>query len=1070
MADGLEFCLLGPLIVRSGGTVVPVRQAKQRVLLAALLLDANRVVRIDGLAEALWGSGTPPSAQFTVRNYVKRLRDALGDAGRARISTQPRGYLIRVADGELDLARFEQLLASARAAARSGCWEEAAGQAREALSCWRGEPLADIESDTLVLRQVPRLAELRLQAAETRIDAELRLGEHAEMVSELQHLCAEHPLREHLHALLMLALYRCGRQADALAAYQHVRLMLVEELGTDPGTGLQTLHQQILCADPALAAEQPAAAAVPGAWPGAAGSAVTAVAGARFSLPPDTAGFTGRAGELEVISAAVADVACAGGVVGIYAIGGMPGVGKTALAVHAAHRLKDRFAGRQLFIDLHGHTPGQVPVPPEAALAGLLAAAGVDGRNLPGDLAGRAGLWREKMAGQRALLVLDNAASSAQVTPLLPGGDGCLVLVTSRRHLGDLPGPVTAVPVDVLAPAQGREMFTRLAARALAEPAWAVEEVVRLAGGLPLAICLLARVYARHASWTLADLAAEIQAGVLTLAAERASVAAAFGLSYRSLTAAQQRFFRRLGLHPGTTIDAYAAAALAGVPLAEAAGLLDALHGEGMMTEVSYRRYGMHDLIRRYASDLAAADPAAGRGRAVGRLLDYCQHAAATAEALLARQSRAGPDGYTATAMPAGMPGLGDRVQALAWARAERDNLIACLDHVTRAGQDARVIALTAGLAGLLRQDGPWADAITWHKAAMQTARRLGDRLGEAGALTDLGAVVRLTGDYPGAAGSLEEALGIYRDLGERVGEAGALTDLGVVRQMTGNYPGAAGALREALGIYRDLGNRQGQANTLSQLGAVQMLTGQFPGAAAVLQEALGIYRDLGNRQGQGDALSHLGIVRRMTGDYPGAAGVLQEALGMFRDLGNRLGQANALSQLGIVWRLTADYPGAAGALQEALGIYRDLGNRLGQANALSYLGIVWRLTGDYPGAAGALQEALGIYRDLGDRGGEAEALNEAGTLHRVRGDLDQALACHRQALHLARQIGASLDEACALAGLGRCALAAGHIASAQASLQQAQEIFRTIGAAEASGVAAELSALTKDGPPAEAR
>ena len=710
----------------------------------------------------------------------------------------------------------------------------------------------------------------------------------------------------------------------------------------------------------------------------------------RYSLPPDAAAFTGREEELDRITASVTQAAGTGGVVAIHAIDGMPGVGKTTLAVHAAHLLRDRFPDRQLFINLHAHTPGQDPLTPEAALAGLLTAIGVDARNLPGDLQGRASLWRDRMVGQRALLVLDNAASSDQVAPLLPGDGDCLVLVTSRRHLGDLPGATRPVLLQVLPPGKAREMFMRLAARAVADSDAAVAELVRLAGFLPLAISLLARVYARHPSWTLADLIAETRASMLTLAAEKDSVAAAFEVSYRYLDPGQQEFFRRLGLHPGTTIDGYAAAALAGTALREAAGYLDALQGEGLLIEAGYRRYGMHDLIRRYASDRAAADPAPERERALGRLLDYYQHTAALAEARLARRARRGP-------APARrfrrlrFPPSPDTDQALAWVRTERSNLIACLDHATDRRQHARVVALTAALATLLRQDGPWADALARHAAAVEAARRLGDRPGQADALLDLGPVRWLTGDYPGAAGALTEALDIFRDLADRLGQANALTDLGIVRWLAADYPHAAETLTQALSIFRELGDRLGQATALLDLGVVQWLTGDYPGAAAAQQEALGIFRDLGDRRGEADALNRLGVVRWLTGDYPAAAAAGREALGIFRDLGDRRGEADTLNVLGIVWWLTGDYPGAAGAQQEALGIFRELGDRRGEADALNRLGSVRRMTGDYPGAAAVQQEALGIYRTIGDRDGEAETLNELGTLCQVRGDLDRA-------------------------------------------------------------------------------
>lgn len=306
----------------------------------------------------------------------------------------------------------------------------------------------------------------------------------------------------------------------------------------------------------------------------------------------------------------------------IQVISGMPGVGKTALAVRAAHALQNRFPDRQLFLDLHGHTPGRDPVPPETALAQLLAAIGLDPRYLPPDLEGRAGLWRDRMAGQRALLVVDNAASSPQVAPLLPGGERCHALVTSRRYLGDLPGMVIPLRLETLPPDQARAMFVRLAPRVAAKPGTAVAELGELAGSLPLAIWLLARVYARHPSWTLADLAAKTRTTMLTLTAEASTVSGAFDVSYRDLQPSQQQFLRVLVLHPGPVIDSYAAAALAGTSAGEAAGQLDSLYGEDLLTEVSRHRYGMHDLVRRYARDRAAADPAADRGQALERLLD----------------------------------------------------------------------------------------------------------------------------------------------------------------------------------------------------------------------------------------------------------------------------------------------------------------------------------------------------------------------------------------------------------------------------------------------------------------
>jgi len=821
--------------------------------------------------------------------------------------------------------------------------------------------------------------------------------------------------------------------------------------------------------------------------------------GTRFTLPRDVAAFTGRDHELSMITAAVAR-AVNNGVTTVQAIDGMPGVGKTALAVHAAHLLAERFPDRQLFIDLHAHTPGQEPVRPEDALAGLLTAAGADPRFVPADLDGRAGMWRDKIAGQRALLVLDNAASSSQVTPLLPGGGDCLVLITSRRHLGDLPGQVVPVRLDALPAGQAQRMLTRLAPRAAADPG-GVEEVAALAGRLPLAISLLARLLACHPSWTLADLAAETREGVLTLSAENKTIAAAFEVSYRHLDPALQRFFCLLGLHPGTTCDSYAAAALAGISPAEAAGQMNTLHGEGLLTETSYRRCGMHDLLRRYARDHGAADR--GRDQSLRRLLDYYQHTAARAQALLARQTTPGTQ-PAAPSTPLSGPALEDAGQALAWARADRDNLLACLDNASRARQHARVTALTAALAELLRRDGPWTDAITRHLAASRAARHLGDRLGEANALTCLadarkltgdcrsaasdlgraltlyrnlgdqlgeanaltylGIVRQMTGDYPGAASNLEQALDFCRNLGDQLGEANALTYLADVRRLTGDWPSAASDLEQALTLYRNLGDQLGQAHALTRLGIVRMVAADYPSAASDLEQALTLYRNLGDRLGQANALITLGDVRQQTGDHPGAASHLEQALDLCRDTGDRLGEANALTSLGVVRQRTGDYPGAASDLELALALYRDIGDRLGQANAIMCLGIVRRQTGDYPGAASDLKQAQVLYHEIAHRAGEAQSLNERGTVHLAIGEPAEARRCHQQALDLARAVVSPWDEACALAGLARCAIAAGKPAPAQALLLQAHEIFQRIGAAEAPSVLAESNALADPG------
>ena len=790
------------------------------------------------------------------------------------------------------------------------------------------------------------------------------------------------------------------------------------------------------------------------------GDRVGAAAAATRALPRDIASFTGRGGELAQLVGTVG-AAGSGGVVDIHAIGGMAGIGKTAFAVHAAHRLAPRFPDGQVFLPLHGHTPGQRPVDPADALASLLQTTGVSAAEIPAGLEARTNLWRDHLAGKQLLLVLDDAADSEQVRPLLPGSAGSLVLVTSRRHLTALED-ARVVSLDTLPPGEAAELLIRLAGRpALDAGDTAVAEITRLCGYLPLAVGMLARQLHHHPAWTVAELAADLDATpdrLEMLHAENLSVAAAFDLSYADLTQDQQRLFRRLGLHPGTDVDAYAAAALDDADLAVTRRHLDGLYDHYLIAEPARGRYRFHALIREHARALAATDPPAERDAAVGRMLGYYAHTGALTGALLSRQTRVRPD--SPGPPPAVAPAVPDRAKALAWARAERANLLACLDDVTRTGQYAWVVALTAALAPLLGYDGPWADVIARHATAVQAARQAGDRLGEAGAGKDLGDVQRLCGDYPSAVRALEEALGSYQGLGNRPGEANTLIDLGDIQWRTGDYPAAVQTFTQALSIYRDLGDRLGEANALAGEGIVRFLTDDIAGSRGPFEQALGIYRQLGERFGEAEVLRQLGHTLTAGGAYQDGAQTLAQALAICRDLGDRRGEAFALIHLGEAHYLTGDYPGAVQPIDEALSTYRQLGDRLGEAGALLYLGRVQRLAGDLPAATRTTEQALSALVDVGNLGGEVEALNEAGTLYLARGDLDRAAAFHRQALDLARRIGSSWDEAHALAGLGRCDLATGHTGDATARLAEAQEIFQRIGAAEASEVAAELSAL----------
>jgi tetratricopeptide (TPR) repeat protein len=810
-------------------------------------------------------------------------------------------------------------------------------------------------------------------------------------------------------------------------------------------------------------------------------------------LPRDIAAFTGRDEPLRRLLTTAAETARQGRTVGIGAIDGMAGVGKTAFAIHAGHRLAAEFPDGQLFLDLHAHTAGQRPVTPSDALRSLLLTTGVPAQLIPTDLPARAAMWRDRLSGRRVLLVLDDAAGHEQVRPLLPGTPGSLVLITSRRRLAALE-EVEPLTLGTLSPGQAGELFVRLigGACANAEPT-AVTDLMKLCGGLPLAVGLLAGRLRSHPSWSvrhLTDTLEHAKDRLAVMRAENIAVGAAFDLSYRELPPAQQRLFRRLGLHPGGEIDARAAAALDGIDLATAQVLLDALYDDHLIDEPRPGRYRLHDLIRDYVRSLAST----GDEAAVDRLLHHYLHATSMAN----QRITGGGDSAGGESAPVdGMPDLASRPAALGWFETERANLQACLDHAAANARHGYAVRLGHALHAFLRVAGHWDQALAVHQKGLDAARRAGDQAGEAAALEDLGTMQHVTGRYSAAQASLAEALALFRELGERRGQAGTLSNLGTVRCLLGEYSAATDALTGALRLYRELDDRRGQANALTELGVVQYLVDEYQAASTSLTDALTLFGELGSAQGEANALNALGSVQYLVGDYAGASASLTGALARYRDLGDRLGVADTMCELGRVRELAGDASGAmvflAGALAdframgshagraialirlgvvqcqigehglasasltEALDLYRELGLRLGQANALSRLGGVHCLAGEVGNGRTSLLEALALYREIGDRLGQAYTLNILGAHRRDASDDSEAVACHVEALRLAREVSSPLEEARALEGIGRHRLGALDHEAAHACLREALAIYQHLGAPEGAQIVATL-------------
>ena len=1007
--------LLGPLQLSDDTEQgVTVAGPRQRILLAALAAHANQPVSLDTLAEAVW-DGAPPSGNIaTLRTHLARLRRSLGPHIAQRIVTRSPGYAIELDDDELDLLAFESLCRHASAALRAGDDAQAAACGVMALDLWRGEPLTDVSSQLLHEMCVPRLERLRVQVLEDWAEAELRRGQHGAVLEQLRELTAHHPLRERFHAQLITALARAGRRAEALEAYQDARRILVRELGIEPGAELRDAQNRILAetgAVPVPADPRPAPAPAGGGVP--------------HHLPAAPGHFVGRHGELDLLTGPLEQPAGAGGTSGtvvISAIDGMAGIGKTALAVHAAHRLADRFPDGQLFLDLHGYTKGVAPRDPGQALEWLLRALGVPASRIPEDAEARAALYRQRLTGSRTLILLDNALNEAQVRPLLPGAPGSLVLVTSRRRLKGL-DDARVVTLDVLPEPDAVALL-----RAMTAPAHAaaddaeLAEIVHLCGCLPLAVRIAGALLRNRPAWSLGHLTELLRnqrRRVFALSDGERDLGAVFDLSYTGLDKRHCLLFRRLGLVPGPDADAYTAAALLSAEPEAAADLLEALVDHNLLIEHAPGRYRLHDLIRIHASSLADHDPADEHTAAIDRLLHYYAHTAQSASVLIAHRPRAVPESQA----PAHAPALTGSDAARAWLRTERENLEAAYIHARDSALDGHAVALAAGLAEIMHTDGPVTRALELHQTATATAQRH---------------------DWPAA-------------------HARALTDLSLARRLTGDFPGGGEAASRALEIFRSTGDRRGEAIALTNLGSTQNLTGDLPGAGATLTRALEVFRAIGDRFGEAYALANLGDTRAMAGDLSGGDDALTRALEIFRAIGHRLGQADALANLGEARRLAGNLPGAGDALVQALEIYRAAGDRHRQASTLTMLGNVRRLTGDLPGAVDAVARALEIYRETGSRGNEAWALNHYAAAVAATGDTPWAFDLYQQALAMNRELNKVDDEAVSLEGLGECHLTEGRTETSAVHLKQALELYRRVGMArDAERVRARLSAVNE--------
>jgi DNA-binding SARP family transcriptional activator/tetratricopeptide (TPR) repeat protein len=1039
----MEFRALGPIELWSAGQQRDLGSAKVRSVLAILLLTPRTIVPVEALIDRLWDTRPPPKARENLSVYITRLRASLRQAvgDDVRLVGRARGYLLDVDPEAVDLHQFRRLRRQATALTASGDYDHAASLLREADGLWRGQALAGIRGDW-VARMRAGLEEERRAAILERVECELGLGRHAGLVGELRQLLVQYPLDETFITHQMTALYWNGRPGDALNLYRETRSRLIDEQGTEPGPMLAELHQRILRGDPQLPVR------LPGQRPGRVSPPDT--------LPPETVEFVGRSDELRLLTGEHGDTPR------ITVIEGMPGVGKTALAVHAARIVSGQYPDGVFYLSLHTHDPGSPSLDPAEALHHLLRMLTVPVTQIPDTIGERAALWRAQLSRRRAVVILDDAARHDQIRPLLPVAGQCLILITTRRSLPGLQGART-LTLDVLSTDDAITLFRRIAGQDEDKDEDKVATTVGLCGRLPLAIQLTAGRLAQDCPRGLADVIEQLSRPPAQLGGTGAAspeVMSAFDLSYRALEPDHQRIFRRLGLSPCDCVSLQAATALGGCTLAEAEKAVVTLLDHHLLAGAPAGQFRFHDLIRGYAAMRAARDdPEPDQRQAVARLLDYYLYAADRADRVLHPFRRRMP--VSVTHLPAASPALGTQEDAAGWLESEWRNILQAAQHAGRHEWKQKCADLTHVLADFVETRGHWHEAIAAHTLALQACRDLADPARIAQASLELSAVSQQTGRHEATLPLAEDAAAIYRSLADRRGEAEGLDQIGVAHQRAARSREALAYFHEARILYDGAADRRGVANTLSHSGIACWHLGRYPDAMDHLHEALSLYRDVGDRRGEAKTLNNLGRMQLYCGYHRDALEGYQKSLEIFSEIGGPQNEAILYHNIGDVYRYKGSYAEALDACRRALAIYRDIGDLPDEADVLNDIGAIYQSAECHDEALIHHQQARSIAEDIGNLSQQVIALRRIADVRRGSGQHSEAFDHYHTALRLARQIGDPYEEAKILEGIAESTLNTQRPHAARIVFRQALDIFERLGVPEAESARIRIETMS---------
>jgi len=912
--------LLGTVAVATGGDWLPVSGRRRSAVLAALALQPGDAVSVDRLADVVWGDRPPRTAGDTLRSHLSYLRRILPEA--ATVVARPAGYVLELGGSGVDARAAEVLVAQA---VRSVDARQRQARLRAAIAMWQGPPLADLTGLLWFDGQAARLRRLLLQARRLLIDARLELGEHQHLVSELEEVTREHPLDEQFHGQLMTALYRSGRPADALAVYQRLRDSLDEQLGVLPDVALRDLHTAILRQDPSLAPSTPAAAPLV-----ISPSATTPTAAVPAQLPATTAAFVAREREQALLDN-ILDGLPIDAVSAIVVVCGTAGVGKTTLANHWAHQVRSRFPDGQLYVDLRGYDPTGPVMDPGEAVRGFLEAFGVSGEQLPPSWQGQLSLYRSILSGKRVLILADNARDEQQIRPLLPGGPGSLLLVTSRNQLPGLVASHGANPVTLSRPslAEARQMFAqRLAQQRVDAEPQAVNDIIAGCARLPLALAVAGAHAALDPALPLADLAVRLADSAGTLdpfdgADPATNIRAVFSSSYHSLSEPTARLFRLLGLCAGPDIALPAAASVAGLPEHQTRSLLAELTRAHLLHPTGPGRFGFHDLLRAYAIEQARQrDTDEQRAAARHRFLDHHLHTAHAAT-LLVKPGRAAIE--LAAPAPGTTPqSLAEHAAALAWFAAERMVLLATMARQPD-GHDHHTWQLAWALLPFLSTRGNSRDSVAVQQAGLRAARRLGDGTAQAYAHRSLGYVYVELGMLTEAQHHVQTAMHLFEQLDDALATADSHTNLCRIADRRGDVSLALTHAIQAHHAYRTLGHAVGQAYAANNIGWCYRQLGNDHEGVAYCQQALDILIETDDLEATAIAWDNLGSLHFALNDAQHGTHCYQQAIGLYRRLGDRYTEADTHANLSEAHHRHGNHDAARLARRQALAVLDDL-------------------------------------------------------------------------------------------------------------------------------------------------